>query len=92
MNPPAVAVNGKIEKVVGDLVQINLGADHGLAKAHTLDVYRLQPEAKYLGMIRIVEASATTAIGRYTSPMGKPAGGMLKVGDNVTSKLTLDRK
>lgn len=92
LNPPAVAVNGKIEKVVGDLVQINLGADHGLAKAHTLDVYRLQPEAKYLGMIRIVEASATTAIGRYTSPMGKPAGGMLKVGDNVTSKLTLDRK
>ncbi len=88
-NPPVIKVDGKIEKLAGDLVQINLGTDHGLEKNHTLEVYRLQPEAKYLGMIRIVEVSATSAIARSVAPPGKAA---LKVGDRVTSKLTLESK
>ncbi len=91
-NPPALLLNGKIEKVTGELVQINLGIDHGLTKAHTLDVYRLTPEARYLGMIRIVEVSATTAIGRFVAPPGKAVNVMLKVGDSVTSKLNRETK
>ena len=41
LNPPAVNVNGKIEKVDDKdptLVQISLGTDHGINKNHTLQV------------------------------------------------------
>ena len=83
-NPPAVMVNGKIEKIEKDLVQINLGIDHGLNKNHTLEVYRLAPEPKYLGMIRIVDASQHTSVGRLVGA----ARSELRVGDLVASRLT----
>ena len=86
-NPPAVLVNGKIEKVDGDLVQIPLGTDHGLNKNNTLDVYRTQPEAKYLGMIRIVDANHHKSVARFV-PVGAQARPQLKEGDLVTSKLS----
>jgi uncharacterized coiled-coil protein SlyX len=86
-NPPAVLVNGKIEKVDGDLVQIPLGTDHGLNKNNTLDVYRTQPEAKYLGMIRIVDANHHKSVGRFVT-VGAQARPQLKEGDLVTSKLS----
>jgi hypothetical protein len=86
-NPPAVLVNGKIEKVDGDLVQIPLGTDHGLNKNNTLDVYRTQPEAKYLGMIRIVDANHHKSVGRFVA-VGAQARPQLKEGDLVTSKLS----
>ena len=86
-NPPATLVNSKIEKVDGDLVQIPLGTDHGLNKNNTLDVYRTQPEPKYLGMIRIVDANHHKSVARFvtTGPQARP---QLKEGDLVTSKLT----
>ena len=87
-NPPAVQVNGKVEKVEADLVQLTLGTDHGVAKNHTLDVYRMLPEAKYLGMVRIVEANTHQSVGRLI-PSGNAAFRTpLRVGDLVTSKLT----
>jgi hypothetical protein len=87
-NPPTVKVEGKIEKVEGTLVKINLGKDHGVLKDHTLDVFRIQPEAKYLGMIRIVEASATSSVGRLILIGNSPSRPMLKEGDLVSSKLS----
>jgi hypothetical protein len=86
-NPPAVLVNGKIEKVDGDLVQIALGTDHGLNKNNTLDVYRTQPEPKYLGMIRIVDANHHKSVARFVA-VGAQARPQLKEGDLVTSKLS----
>ena len=87
-NPPAVDVNGKIEKVDIDLVQITLGTDHGVAKNNTLDVYRLTPEPKYLGMVRIVDANHHQSVGRLI-PSGNAAFRTpLRVGDLVTSRLT----
>ena len=44
-NPPAVMVNGKIEKVDADLVQISLGTDQGVNKNNTLDVNLLYTNA-----------------------------------------------
>lgn len=87
-NPPKPIVNGKIEKIgLDDLVQISLGADHGLDKNHTLEVYRLKPEPKYLGKVRIVEAYFRTSVGRLI-PIGDAANRpALKVGDLVTSRL-----
>lgn len=88
-NPPSVLVNGKIEIVSGnDLVQINQGSDHGLEKDHTLDVYRLTPEAKYLGMVRIIDANTHASVGRLVASGNVALRAQLKVGDLVTSKLT----
>ncbi|MSU80109.1 MAG: hypothetical protein EXS16_18710 [Gemmataceae bacterium] len=92
LNPPKEFVNGTIEKITDSLVQINLGTDHGLAKDQTLDVYRLQPESKYLGMIRILDVGQKNSVGRFVLPQGKTAGLALRIGDSVTSKLTSDGK
>ncbi|MSQ94761.1 MAG: hypothetical protein EXR98_09420 [Gemmataceae bacterium] len=86
-NPPAVKVEGKIEKVEGDLVLISLGTDHGINKHNTLDVFRLQPDSKYLGMVRIVEANHHSSVCRLI-PSGNPAfRPQLKTGDVVSSKI-----
>lgn len=86
-NPPPVNMDGKVEKVDGMFVQVSLGKDHGLKKGHTLEVYRLQPEPKYLGSIRIVDVNFHTSFGRYIPPDNMAERPMLKVGDLVTSKL-----
>ncbi|MBI2805742.1 MAG: hypothetical protein HYX68_12250 [Planctomycetes bacterium] len=88
-NPPAVLVNGKVEKVDGgDLIQISLGTDQGVHKNHTLDVYRITPEPKYLGMVRIVDANFRTSVGRLVVSGNRAFRPQLKTGDLVTSKLT----
>lgn len=87
-NSPLVLVNGKVEKIYGDLVQISLGTEHGINKNHTLHVYRLQPEPKYLGMIRLVDANHFQSVARPIPTRGVPARPMLRVGDLVTSRLT----
>jgi hypothetical protein len=88
-NPPPYVVNGKIEKVDGtDLVLLTLGTDHGVQKGNTLDVYRRTPEAKYLGMVRIIDANHHHSVARVI-PTGNAAfRPKLLEGDLVTSKLT----
>jgi hypothetical protein len=87
-NPPAVHVNGKIARVDGDLIEINLGTDEGVNKNNTLYVYRLTPEPKYLGMIRIVQAGKHASVAHLLASGGSANRPMLKVGDNVASRLT----
>ncbi len=85
-NPPAFKIDGKIEKVEGNLVQLTLGTDHGLQENNTLDVYRLQPNPQYLGMVRIVDARHHTSVGRLI-PSGSGASKLQpREGDLVTSK------
>jgi hypothetical protein len=85
-NPPVFKIDGKIEKVEGNLVQLTLGTDHGLQENNTLDVYRLQPNPQYLGMIRIVDARHHSSVGRLI-PSGSGASKLQpREGDLVTSK------
>ncbi|MCA8986455.1 MAG: hypothetical protein KDA78_02360 [Planctomycetaceae bacterium] len=76
------------EKGAVDLVEVSLGADDGLVKGHRLDVFRtgLQEgdEPKYLGQIELVFVDTDHAVGKLIQ---KAKNGIIKRGDNVTSKL-----
>ena len=90
-NPPAVAVDGKIERVDGTdgtLIQITLGTDHGVNKNNTLDVYRMTPTLKYLGMVRIVDAYHQKSVARFVYTGNAAYRPQLLVDDKVTSKIT----
>ncbi len=89
--PKLPPVNGVIEKVDKDLVQISLGTDDGVRKNLVLDVYRVKPLAKYLGSIRIVDANSHKSVGRYVKK-GDEAIPQFLEGDRVTSKLTKEEK
>jgi hypothetical protein len=88
LNPPAVLVKGSIEKVDAKdrtLVSISIGSDGGLARDHTLEVFRLKPTPMYLGVIRIVDVTPQKAVGRLMRPAdARPI--VLQVGDQVTSR------
>jgi len=89
-NPPVSIVNGKIERIDstdGSLIQITLGTDNGVAKNNTLDVYRLSPEPKYLGMIRIVDAHQHKSVARFVYTGNAAFRPQLRVDDVVTSKI-----
>jgi hypothetical protein len=85
-NPPATSVEGSIESVEKGLVKINLGTDQGVKKDHTLEVYRLKPQVKYLGRIRIIEADARHSVARLIAQPGVPTPTLMP-GDEVASKL-----
>ena len=80
-NPPAAKLDGKVSKVSGNLIEINLGTADGLKENHTLEVYRLQPMPKYIGRIRITDVRQNTSVARL---LGKETP---KEGDKVTSEL-----
>jgi hypothetical protein len=85
-NPPPDDVEGIITEADAKtgLVTISIGSDSGINVGHTLDTYRLKPEPKYLGTIRILDAQAHKAVGRLTAP---PRYGPLKEGDIVATKI-----
>jgi hypothetical protein len=88
-NPPSAYVKGKIEEIDPKdrtLVKITLGSDVGVNENNTLEVYRMQPRAEYLGRIRIVEAHHRNAIGRLIRS-GVGAVPTLRVGDEVASTI-----
>ena len=72
--PPRVPGNA-------DFVEISIGSDDGLLKGHQLDVVRGD---KYLGKIRVVEATADKAV---CEVVHKNKYGIIQRGDNVTTKL-----
>lgn len=82
-NPPKERINGLIKTAdPSGLVTITVGSDAGLAKGNTLDVYRLKP-AKYLGTIRLIEVTATQAVGQPLGRMTAPP----RAGDHVASEI-----
>jgi hypothetical protein len=88
-NPPSANVKGKIMKIDAkdrSLVEINLGSDVGVNENNTLEVYRLRPEAAYLGRLRIVESHPHMAIGRLVRTAGAAAP-PLREGDVVASTI-----
>lgn len=66
------------------LVTISIGSDAGLSNGHTLEVYRLKPEPKYLGTIRILDTHHHEAVGRPITPQ---KAGALQKGDRVASSI-----
>lgn len=87
-NPPRALVKGKVTKVEAeaDLVEVNVGEDHGLKAGHTLEVYRLSPKPEFLGTIRLVQVTPQRSVGRLvlSNPLKKAT---IKVGDDVSSRL-----
>jgi hypothetical protein len=88
-NPPSSEVHGSVKAVdaASGLVTISVGSDAGLAKGHTLEVYRLgsaKTGPKYLGTIRVLDVRADQAVGK---PLGK-LHDTIQTGDNVATKLT----
>jgi hypothetical protein len=82
-SPPA-DVEGLVKGVGADgLVTVALGSDAGLSKGATLEVFRLKPAPKYLGRIRLVEVTATQAVGKPVGRLAAP----IQVGDHVASRI-----
>jgi hypothetical protein len=83
-NPPDFAVEGKVVAVSAEgLVEINVGSATGLKKGHTLEVFRLAPKPRYLGMIRLVTVDEKRSVGQI---VGKPTAPLQRE-DNVAGKL-----
>jgi hypothetical protein len=83
-NPPPGRIEGNV-KALSDtgLLRLTVGSDAGLAKGHTLELFRLNPTRKYLGRLRVEDVSPTESIAR-------PAGAMREkpqVGDVVASPI-----
>jgi hypothetical protein len=84
-NPPAEDVEGLIKALdpQSGLVTITIGSDAGLSKGNTLEVFRLKPEATYLGQLEILAVRPNEAVGR---PLVRTRGN-LQVGDRVASNI-----
>jgi hypothetical protein len=82
--PPAVEVKGTVEEVAGSHAQISLGRDHGLAKDDELQVYRLSPEPKYLGTLRLTNLEDHRSVGIF-SPATRNAN--IMKGDTVDTRV-----
>jgi DNA repair ATPase RecN len=85
-NPPPGNVEGLIKSMDASsgLVTITIGSDAGIAKGHTLQVYRLKPTGKYVGEIQIRDVRAHEAVGKFMSKPLTP----VQVGDTVASKIS----
>ncbi|HEV2947187.1 MAG TPA: hypothetical protein VGX70_07410 [Gemmataceae bacterium] len=90
-NPPPEDVEGVILETDAKtgLVTISIGTDSGVNVGNTLEVFRIKPEPKYLGTIRILDAQAKQAVGRLTAP---PRYGLLEKGDIVATKIMSSKR
>lgn len=85
-NPPPENVEGIVTKTDrSGLLTLSIGSDDGLAKGHTLEVFRLSP-AKYLGTVRIISVTPHEAVAQ---PVSRPLG-TIQQGDRVASKILGD--
>ena len=84
---PAHKVRGIVKEVNAKmgLVTVTIGQDDGLRKGHELIVFRTEPEAEYVGRIRIIELRADSAVGRTIPEVQR---GAYREGDHVASRLS----
>lgn len=85
--PPPEDVEGSVtaSDPRSGLVTISIGSDSGILKGHALEVFRLEPQPKYLGTIRVIDSRFHEAVGRVTTPMR--GGNEIKKGDLVATHL-----
>jgi hypothetical protein len=81
LNPPAAEVRGEVKAVEDKtgLIQISIGSDAGLETGHTLEVYRLKPNPKYIGPIEIIEVRPKESVAKPIRNLGVP----VQLGDQV---------
>ncbi len=82
VKPAPENIEGLVRQVKDGKVRISLGTDAGLARGHTLEVFRLSPAPRYLGRLRVVEVTAKEAI---CQQVGRKAE--IKEGDRVASRI-----
>jgi len=75
---------GKNKRGQIEMVEISLGSDDGLARGHTLSIYRTNGKGKYLGEIKIVYITPDRSVGEV---IDRAKTGIIEKGDNVTTKL-----
>lgn len=69
----------------GDLIEISIGSDDGLAKGHTLEVYRQAGGVNtYLGRVEVMQTAPDKAVCKIIPEYRK---GAIRRGDRVASKL-----
>jgi hypothetical protein len=86
-NPPPENVEGLVKTTdPGGLLKLDIGSDSGLARGHTLEVFRLSSvpsQSKYLGRVRVLDVTPHEAV---VQPLGrlydKP-----QAGDHVASRI-----
>jgi BMFP domain-containing protein YqiC len=83
-NVPPGKVDGKVKQVdANGLVLIDLGSDDGLAKGHNLEAFRLDPQPRYLGTLRIVQVRLKEAVGQPVRKLNDA----IKEGDRVSNQV-----
>ena len=86
-NPPPENVEGLVKTAdAAGLLQLTIGSDSGLAKGHTLELFRLSSipsQSKYLGRVRILEVTPHEAVAQ---PLGRLAD-KPQAGDHVASRI-----
>jgi len=84
-DPPPV--QGEVSRVDtrGSQVEITIGSDDGIVAGHELFVFRTQPQAQYLGKIKILTVDPDQAVGQV---IGRTVNGIkIKEGDIVSSTI-----
>jgi vacuolar-type H+-ATPase subunit I/STV1 len=66
----------------GNLVEVSVGADEGLRRGHTLDVYR--DSGGYLGRLMVIETNPDRSVTRIVPEFRQ---GVIRKGDRVATKL-----
>jgi len=83
--PPPDNVKGVVKSVAKDgLVSLSIGSDAGLLVGHTLEVFRVDPKAEYVGTVQILETSPHESVGKLMSPQSKR---LVRVNDQVATKI-----
>jgi hypothetical protein len=86
-NPPPDNVEGLVRTAdPGGLLKLNIGSDSGLAKGHTLELYRISPipsQSKYLGRVRILDVTPHEAVAQ---PLGRLSD-KPQAGDKVATRI-----
>ena len=83
VNPPPENVEGLVKRTDGNLVSITIGSDAGLAQGHTLQVFRLGQNPRYIGQIRLIDVHPNQAVGQVMGRLTTP----IKSGDTVASRI-----
>jgi uncharacterized protein YukE len=83
VNPPPDNVEGLVRRAEAGLVSITIGSDAGLSRGHTMEVFRLGQNPKYIGRIRLVDVAPTTAVGQVVGRLSAS----IQVGDRVASRI-----
>jgi hypothetical protein len=91
-NPPNEDVEGLVKNTdASGLMTITIGSDAGLAKGHTLELFRVNTatpsQSRYLGTVRVVESEAHQAVVQPVGRLSAPP----QPGDRVASRILAGR-